>query len=42
MFENLEGLYPTSGKTGKDLGAPYLAQIGKILTTRAKKVVRRW
>lgn len=42
MSENLEGLYLKSGKTGKDLGAPYLGQIRKILTTRAKKVVRRW
>jgi len=42
MSENLEGLYPKTGKTGKDLGAPYLGQIRKILTTQAKKGVRRW
>ena len=41
LSENLEGLYPTSGKTGKDFGSPYLSQIRKILTTGPKKLVRK-
>jgi len=42
MSEKLEGLYPTSGKTGKDFGSLYLSQIRKILTIGPKKVVREW